>query len=82
MVFLRHSALVAVGVQVPLGRCITADPHVPAPLYTEAELEGSAQLGVRQGDIWACKRDAGSRFGSPDFGGWPLKTSLMRLRLL
>lgn len=39
--------------QVPLGHCLTADPHVPAPLYTKAEaeveVEGPAQLGVRQG---------------------------------
>jgi len=97
MAFSSHSALMVIGVhwppllndatrraQVPLGHCITAEPHVPAPLYTkaQAELEVPAQLRVRQGDIWGCKRDAESRFEGPDFGGWPLQSSLMCLELL
>lgn len=61
MEFLRCSALMVIGVhwppplngaaqraQVPLGHRLTADPYVPAPLYTKAEVEGPAQLGVRQ----------------------------------
>ena len=90
MVFLRHPALMVIGVHwppplndatqrawVPLGHRIAADPPVPAPLCAkaQAELEAPAQLGVRQGDIRGCKRDAESKFGGPDFGGWPLKSS-------
>lgn len=69
---------------VPLRHCIAADPHVPAPLCAkaQAELEAPVQLGVRQGDIWGCNRDAESRFRGPGLGGWPLKSSLMCLELL
>lgn len=69
---------------VPLRHCIAADPHVPALLCAkaQAELEAPVQLGVRQGDIWGCNRDAESRFRGPGLGGWPLKSSLMCLELL